>query len=62
MSNKFTIDKSMMRGFILKYKYNYRQVIFVFLCFVASFLQAQTYQEYNPNDERFKIIALRLLI
>ncbi|HOE90456.1 MAG TPA: NEW3 domain-containing protein [Candidatus Cloacimonadota bacterium] len=58
MSNKSTIDRSMMRGFILKYKYNYRQIIFVFLCFVASFLQAQTYQEYNPNDERFKIIAL----
>ena len=33
-------------------------IVLLFLYFVLGTLNAQTYQEYNPNDERFKIIAL----
>ncbi len=34
-------------------------IILFRLLFILSFLDAVTYQEYNPNDERFKILAVQ---
>ena len=36
----------------------YYQIITLFILF-TNFLLSQTYQNYNPNDERFKVLALK---
>ena len=42
----------------MKNRKSHYLIFLIFVLLFHCFLQAQTYQEYNPNDERFRILAL----
>ncbi|MCK9329029.1 MAG: NEW3 domain-containing protein [Candidatus Cloacimonetes bacterium] len=48
----------------MKYKIDFlkistkKMLSLLIYCYILTFLGAVTYQEYNPNDERFRILAL----